>query len=856
MPRISVLGAASTAALFLAIEWQRSYLLESFPVAGVQRRDLPGWNVQKFQELLKESGVQATEEQAEAIFGKVFTAGPSPFAAPWFQLFRDALLLMLGVFIYSLAASAYPPTAAPNSPGKQEVEESVLMGEQFKAEAARWRRTSVKLTADKWRMSAHDGLEIQRREAKIKELEVTKSEELKRLKIQVKDSSKNQARKVNLYEGTLNRLRTFVGMPHRGARHFAEAELGFAHVAEDLSAIKFGTEERNGSYRMISSSVRLGKSNCYQCVDFQETDTDVLVKLYELPTEVKELKKQQELISRMLANQRLVGDSALLLHCDLLIESSNHVFYVMQKVGTKVELLETLIQARDNGLQELLQLAQFLFKQLAQAIDFLHSKGVAHGNVTTANCIVCGDCGTQPHLKLMDLTFSQSLKGGSGSAPPAAADLRGLGRVFFEMLTGTPVEEVEVALKGVEESSFLEKVKDAKKREQATVMLKELLAPKTELSTAEILKEPWVAMVKWATLPKSREQATAGNYWSDKTPARIGQGEIQWGTACMTMYAGGGSGGVLLVELEDSHAVVVKPQKTAEDSWSELLAIRMAELLEIPVAECRVVSLENLETQAEFCSILEVRNRKTLKPEDEVHIREVLFGKTDLADLQSMSQVSRQYLAVLQFVPGASLASSRPDQVSRALSGHEVCRQIGRLAVLDMILNNMDRLPLPVWDNSGNMNNVMLAPDGSAVQGIDQQVNPISVEKSESYRQRVREFSRTVLDPASSPDLTKVLKALQEDALCGMELPESAKESLSMGLQEGVKAVFAAWESKRFEQGFNAALQEGVKVFGFEPEGPEMKPLESTLDFVRTMAQEVHDAALPFLATKDETVNQ
>ena len=53
----------------------------------------------------------------------------------------------------------------------------------------------------------------------------------------------------------------------------------------------------------------------------------------------------------------------------------------------------------------------------------------------------------------------------------------------------------------------------------------------------------------------------------------------------------------------------------------------------------------------------------------------------------------------------------------------ELWRGCGELVVLDLVLNNYDRLPA-VWDNVGNTANVFYLPSGGAV-GIDQALNPI-----------------------------------------------------------------------------------------------------------------------------------
>merc|ERR1719410_2759750 len=70
----------------------------------------------------------------------------------------------------------------------------------------------------------------------------------------------------------------------------------------------------------------------------------------------------------------------------------------------------------------------------------------------------------------------------------------------------------------------------------------------------------------------------------------------------------------------------------------------------------------------------------------------------------------------------------------------EMYVQLGRLCAADTIINNMDRIPLPIWDNSGNLGNIMVSAQGD-VTAIDTQINLIVDEfGKEGYFRRVRDL--------------------------------------------------------------------------------------------------------------------
>ena len=76
---------------------------------------------------------------------------------------------------------------------------------------------------------------------------------------------------------------------------------------------------------------------------------------------------------------------------------------------------------------------------------------------------------------------------------------------------------------------------------------------------------------------------------------------------------------------------------------------------------------------------------------------------------------------MLEFVPGTSLDTAVAAMEAASL---DLFADLGQLCALDLLLNNIERVPLPCRRNAGNLTNAIITPAGRLV-GIDQQVNHI-----------------------------------------------------------------------------------------------------------------------------------
>ena len=81
---------------------------------------------------------------------------------------------------------------------------------------------------------------------------------------------------------------------------------------------------------------------------------------------------------------------------------------------------------------------------------------------------------------------------------------------------------------------------------------------------------------------------------------------------------------------------------------------------------------------------------------------------------------NRANLLIIEYVSGVDLLHLSPKRaigIFKTKEGKENLKNIGKLIVLDFLVNNLDRIPV-VWFNVGNFRNVMFQ-DNSTVVGID-----------------------------------------------------------------------------------------------------------------------------------------
>ncbi|CAE8617136.1 unnamed protein product [Polarella glacialis] len=336
---------------------------------------------------------------------------------------------------------------------------------------------------------------------------------------------------------------------------------------------------------------------------------------------------------------------------------------------------------------------------------------------------------------------------------------------------------------------------------------------------------------------KARKAAEAEQkrwaHWRSLSACDVGTA-LPWATARQVLFAEGGSGGVLLVELDGSHAVCVKPQGMM--AVAELVAAHVASAMAVRVASCRVLSLY----EEEFFSLAENVQRAPVMVEGhESCVQKVVTGCTGTGGGNGWTS-SREFLGLVEFLPGHGLMGPEAQKVLALESCPELLREVGRMCALDAVINNLDRVPLPLWDNEGNLSNVMVLDSGRHAVGIDQQVNAILEGPGlQGYLAQVRRFASDVKLLGTSVEATKSSLRGALLANCGAEVSDEALAHFMMGLREGLEAVAEASESGVLDKSLEKAKGEAVRIFGTAASDVGLTRLDSMVDFVRRTVAEV-----------------
>jgi len=166
--------------------------------------------------------------------------------------------------------------------------------------------------------------------------------------------------------------------------------------------------------------------------------------------------------------------------------------------------------------------------------------------------------------------------------------------------------------------------------------------------------------------------------------------------------------------------------------------------------------------------------------------------------------MSMGVFCVLEYVQGHPFMGP---EVHNALVNPDpnMLEELGRLCAFDVLVNNLDRIPLPVWQNEGNLGNVMIVNGGHRVVGIDQQVNPVVAQYRDGYLQKVRKIVEStwpeIGDPA--PVIASIRCALLQN--CGAELSDASASILMRGLHQGFESITYALLSGELQRSIDDA---------------------------------------------------
>jgi hypothetical protein len=175
--------------------------------------------------------------------------------------------------------------------------------------------------------------------------------------------------------------------------------------------------------------------------------------------------------------------------------------------------------------------------------------------------------------------------------------------------------------------------------------------------------------------------------------------------------AAGGSEGLFFVDHVNSGAIIVKRSKAlGSEIFCTLLALRLG----VRTPFTRVIS-------------------STAK--DGLRMLTTLVKKDTLGRVAS-TLYEQNHLILMQYQAGVAIGSAPHDRLVAALQGDNL-RRIGAIMAFDVLVNNVDRLPL-IWDHQGNAGNLMIDDDNEPV-AIDGQLVGLRADLGRGeYMDRVR----------------------------------------------------------------------------------------------------------------------
>ncbi|XP_004345027.2 hypothetical protein CAOG_06278 [Capsaspora owczarzaki ATCC 30864] len=169
--------------------------------------------------------------------------------------------------------------------------------------------------------------------------------------------------------------------------------------------------------------------------------------------------------------------------------------------------------------------------------------------------------------------------------------------------------------------------------------------------------------------------------------------DIQWSTDVIGVdRSEGGAGGVFFVQTKRG-AVVIKASRTlAPELFASLLCLR----LQVAAPRSRVVSTSSEEGAQLLASL------KQVDPS-----WRVITNLFDQACLLVQDYIPGTVLSGLDYTTATAVFGSEVEDNATPEEAERI-RSLGRLLVVDTLLNNGDRLPL-FWDNQGNPSNIMIS---------------------------------------------------------------------------------------------------------------------------------------------------
>jgi ankyrin repeat protein len=153
-----------------------------------------------------------------------------------------------------------------------------------------------------------------------------------------------------------------------------------------------------------------------------------------------------------------------------------------------------------------------------------------------------------------------------------------------------------------------------------------------------------------------------------------------------------------------------------------------------------------------------------------------------------------QVVLLMEFIPGVRmLTGENAAPATEVLGDTQNLRHLGKIIAFDMLINNTDRFPV-VWDNEGNLGNLLFDESGAIV-AIDQMLIAIDSENEnpllQKYLDRVDGFLAKVCGAASADAAAPALKPIQDfiRQATGFDVLEAGCVCIAEGVRETVDTI-------------------------------------------------------------------
>jgi hypothetical protein len=348
---------------------------------------------------------------------------------------------------------------------------------------------------------------------------------------------------------------------------------------------------------------------------------------------------------------------------------------------------------------------------------------------------------------------------------------------------------------------------------------------------------------KWSDKPKRHKLERASSHEIVQEWRKCSQTgtvvDLDWSSLDSFTYLHGGSGGVLLARFGalQPKLCCVKPQHV--DATAELCASFLANALNIPTAKLHVVKKSDDVVQA-------LRQAKPAIEEHSVHLENKILANT-------------HFLGFIEFVNGPVMEGLEFVETLQSRSHADLqvfWEDVGKLVAFDCLINNYDRLPI-IWDNDGNLKNVMVQ-NGTKLKviGIDQAAHVItSKDGLKTYTQKLRHLVRA-LSPDDSEDWLQAFRRL--DSVVRTEFQSRVCVDAShfkKGLCDTFDLVSRHWQSGELPKQVLACQRYVTDIFGTaEPRSVGLDQLCSVQTLVTAtataIAEELQAHQLMFVPEK------